>query len=433
MATIRLPTQMAHSRHQYVLTLNEQVTVGRLARYLSQQEAYVDASTLEIARPVQPTQHIQDVDINPGDRLVIFTSDADKAELAAPLRPGDKLVKFAVGDVVVASRGKKSLLIGKPDGAREAAVDIDLRNFISPRSLNFISRECLRIDYEDRNKTWFATKVGRTRVLLDEYEIGSDKVPLGDHAMMRFYRANDDPRSVRPLGEIRVIVETVQSRDDIIYLEQGKQFLNLQVGVPRESAALNVSENVTFGQIVTSLSAYHHMGIPQEMSLYLLRLLAPETRVSALTLGQDEFLYASRSQSYAHNLLILRDTQDRERMFELAAGLEDDEKLVGRRSDATAEDPELDVDLYEVLVRRNNNPDAFKSISRRQLRIIYRAAENTWWLKPEERSSVPVFINNARASGSAPTQLTSGDVLSIGQSVDNYYARLEVEITSKAE
>jgi hypothetical protein len=120
-------------------------------------------------------------------------------------------------------------------------------------------------------------------------------------------------------------------------------------------------------------------------------------------------------------------------MFELAAGLEDDEKLIGRRSDVSTEDPELDVDLYEVLVRRSNNPDAFKSISRRQLRILYRAAENTWWLKPEERSSVPVFINNARASGSTPTQLTSGDVLSIGQSVDNYFARLEVEITSKAE
>jgi hypothetical protein len=425
---------MVHSRHQYVLTLNDQVTVGRLARYLSQQEAYVDASTLEIARPVQPTQRLQDVDVNPGDRLVICTSDAEKAELAAPLRPGDKLVKFAVGEVMVVSRGKKSLVIGKPDGARETAVDVDLRNFISPKSLTFISRECLRLDYDERNKAWFATKTGRTKVLLDEFEITTDKkVPLGDRAMMRFYRANDDPRSVRPLGEIRVMVEVVQSRDDILYLEQGKQFVNLEVGVPREVAGLNVSENVSLGQIVTSLAAYHRMGIPQNMSLYMLRLLAPETRVGTLDLGKDEFLYASRSQSYAHNLLILRDTLDRERKFELAAGLEDDEKLVGRRSDSNAEDPELDVDLYEVLVRRNNNLEAYKTISRRQLRILYKAAENTWWLKPEERSPVPVFINNTRASSSTPTQLTSGDVLSIGQTVDNYYARLEVEIMSKAD
>jgi hypothetical protein len=424
---------MAHSRHQYVVTLNESVSVGRLARYLSQQEAYVDASTLEIARPVQPTQRIQDVDIQPGDRLAIFTSNAEKAELAAPLRQGDKVVKFTVGDSVVASRGKKSLLIGKPDGTRDAAVDIDLRNFISPKSLNFISRECLRLDYDEHSKTWYATKVGRTRVLMDEYDIGESKVPLGDHAMLRFYRANDDPRATRPLGEIRVIIETVQSRDDIIYLEQGNQFLNVQVGVPRESAALNVSENVTLGQIVTSIAAYNRMGVPQNVALYLLRLLAPEIRVGDLRLGQDEFLYTSRSQSYAHNLLILRDILDRERKFELAAGLEDDEKLIGRRSDSTAEDPELDVDLYEVLVRRNNNPDAYKSISRRQLRIIYKAGENTWWMKPEERSPVPVFINNTRASSSAASQLTSGDVLSIGPSVDNYYARLEVEITSKTD
>lgn len=433
MATIRLPAQMVHSRQQYDVTLKETVTVGRLARYLSQQEAYVEASTLELARPVQPQQRIQDVDVQPGDRLVIFTSDAERAELAAPLRQGDKLVKFAVGDTIVASRGKKSLLIGKPDGPRETAVDIDLRNFISPKSLNFISRECLRLDYDERNKTWYATKIGRTRVMVEEYELGNEKVPLGDYTMLRFYRANDDPRTTRPLGEIRAMVETVQSRDDIIYLESGNRLLPVQVGVARESVALNVSENVTLGQIITSLSAYQRSGIPQNPSLYMLRLLAPETAVGELKLGQDEFLYTTRSQSFAQNLLILRDIHDRERKYELPAGLEDDEKMIGRRSDSHTEDPELDVDLYEVLVRRNNNPDAFKSISRRQLRIFYKAAENTWWVRPEERSSVPVFLNNVRTTSSSPTQLTSGDVISIGQTVDNYYARLEVEITSKAE
>ena len=433
MATIRLPTQMVHARQQYSVTLNEQVTAGRLARYLSQQEAYVDASTLEHARPAQPTQRIQDIDVQPGDRLVIFTSEAGSAELAAPLRQGDKLVKFAIGDTVVASRGKKSLLIGKPDGPRETTVDIDLRNFIPPKFLNYVSRESVRLDYDDRSKNWYATKVGRSRVLMDEYEITADRVPLGDHVLLRFYRAADDPRTTRALGEVRVMVETVQSRDDILYLETGNRLVHVQVGVPRESVALNVSENVTLGQIVTSLAAYHRMGIPEKATLYLLRLLAPETHIGDLKLGTDEFLYTSRSQSYAHNLLILRDTLDRERKFELAAGLEDDEKLIGRRSDSTSEDPELDVDLYDVLIHRSNNPDAFKSISRRQLRVIYKAAENTWWVRPEERSSVPVFLNNVRTSSSSPTQLTSGDVLSIGQTVDDYFARLEVEITSKAD
>jgi hypothetical protein len=373
------------------------------------------------------------VDVQPGDRLVIFTGDAENAELAAPLRQGDKLVKFAVGDVMVASRGKKSLLVGKPDGPRETAVDIDLRNFISPKALNYVSRECLRLDYDERNKTWFATKIGRTRILMDEYEIGADRVPLGDNATLRFYRAADDPRTTRPLGEIRAMVETVQSRDGIVYVEQGSTFVNVQVGVPRESVSLNVSENVSLAQIVTGLAAYHRTGIAQNVALYMLRLLAPEVPIGSITLGKDEFLYTSRSQSYAHNLLVLRDIHDRERQFELAAGLEDDEKLVGRRSESNVEDPELDVDLYAVLVGRSNNPDAFKSISRRQFRLYYRAAENTWWIRPEERSSVPVFLNNTRVTSSTRTQLTSGDVISIGQTVDNYYARLEVEITSKAD
>jgi hypothetical protein len=44
-----------------------------------------------------------------------------------------------------------------------------------------------------------------------------------------------------------------------------------------------------------------------------------------------------------------------------------------------------------------------------------------------------VFVNNTRTSAIAPVQLTSGDVLSFGPSLDTYYARLEVEITAKAE
>ncbi len=430
---MRVSAKLVRQRQNYSLSLGDRMRVGNLARYLSQQEAYIDTSTLELARLVQPTQRLQDVDIQAGDRLIICTAKPSQAELPAPLNPGDKIIRLIMGDVEVSSRGKKSLSIGKPDSNRD--VDIDLRNFISPKQLNFVSRDTMRLEFDEHSKTWYASRTGRTRLLINEYELTADRIPLGDLSLLKVYRANEEPSNpaFRPLAEIRMETETVQSRDDIIYLESGSRICKIQVGVERESAALNVSENVPFGQIVTGLAAHMNMAMNTEYDLYILRLIPPLTPMEAVTLGNDDFLYAARSQSYAMNVLMLHDLANTERKYELVGGPEDDIKLIGRRPEAAIEDPELEVDLYQTLVERTGNPNAFKNISRRQLRVFYRATENTWWAQAEERASVPVFINNTRATASTPIQLTSGDVISIGATVDNYAARLEVEITAKAD
>lgn len=430
---MRLSTQLVNTRQSYALNLGERVTVGKLARYLSQQEAFIDVSTLEIARPVGPTQRLQDVDLQAGDRLAIFVSAPQPGELTAPLNPGDKVARFVVGDVVITSRGKKSLQVGKPDPQRD--VDIDLRNLVSPRAIGFISRETMRLDFDDRSKVWYAARTGKTRVLINEFELGTERVPLSDVTTMRLYRAGDEPTNpaFQPLAVIRIEMETVQNREDIVYLDQGAVRTPIQIGVGKDRLTLNVSENVPLGQVAGSLLSYHKLNPATEYQICLLRLIPPATPLGAVALGQDEFLYAARAQSFAMNALVLRDIHQREREYSLVAGPEDDVKLIGRRPEAAIEDPELDVDLYEAVVPRNNNPNSFKSLSRRQLKVFYKAAENSWWAQLEERASVPVFVNNTRTSAIAPVQLTSGDVLSFGPTLETYYARLEVEITAKAE
>jgi hypothetical protein len=430
---MRLSTQLVGARQSFALNLGERVTVGKLARYLSQQEAGIDMSTLEFARVVGANQHVQDIDLQAGDRLVVFTAPPQPGELTQPLNPGDKVAKFSVGDVVITSRGKKSLQIGKPDSQRD--VDIDLRNLVSPRAIGFISRDTMRLDFDDRAKTWYAARTGKTRVLINEFELGTERVPLSDVTTLRLYRAGDEPTSpaFQPLAVIRIEMETVQNREDIIFLDTGPVRTPIQIGVGKERLTLNVSENVPLGQVAGSLLTYHKLNPATEYQIYLLRLIPPATPLNALGFGQDDMLYASRSQSFALNALVLRDIHQREREYALAAGPEDDIKLIGRRPEANIEDPELDVDLYEAVIPRENNPNAFKSLSRRQLKVFYKAAENSWWVQLEERASVPVFVNNTRTSAIAPVQLTSGDVLSFGPSLDTYYARLEVEITAKAE
>lgn len=104
---MRVSAKLVRQQQSYILNLGDSMRVGNLARYLSQQEAYIDTSTLELARPVQATQRLQDVDIQAGDRLIICTAKPTQAELPAPLNPGDKIIRLIMGDVEVSSRGKK--------------------------------------------------------------------------------------------------------------------------------------------------------------------------------------------------------------------------------------------------------------------------------------------------------------------------------------
>jgi len=84
-------------------------------------------------------------------------------------------------------------------------------------------------------------------------------------------------------------------------------------------------------------------------------------------------------------------------------------------------------------VAQGHDPRLFNTLSPYYGRILYNAADESWRIRLEERAHVPLFINNARVTSSAPVQLTSGDVLSFGPSITSYYARLEVELTSRSE
>src|SRR5690554_4304632 len=172
MPTLKLPAVMAQASQHYRAQLNGQTRVGEVARYLAQYESRIESSTLEIARPVEVSQRLSEVDMRPGDRLVVFSGTPRPAELPAPLRPGDKLVKFRLGDFEINSRGKKALLVGKADESQGNIPDVDLRYFFPARTLEFISRNCLTLTFDEARRAWSALKTGQTRVTLDELELG---------------------------------------------------------------------------------------------------------------------------------------------------------------------------------------------------------------------------------------------------------------------
>ncbi|MAS35145.1 MAG: hypothetical protein CL610_14130 [Anaerolineaceae bacterium] len=420
---MRVSTSLASAIDHYTLSLGGQVTVSEIARYLSQQEAYLDVSTLERARPLDGAQALQDMNIQPGDRLVIFTQKPEPSQLPEALAPGDTVLKFSRGDLEITSRSRKRLLIGRHHAPSGVNPDIDLRNFVSPRDIEAISRKCVLVEFDQSSKLWYASRLGQTPVFVDDLQLENRKVPLNNNSRLRFYQAN------RMIGEMRVQVEQVQSREDLVYLQSGENQLPLMVGSERETQVLNAADELTVGTLAEHLLAFNK--IQADPQLYLTRLVPPQTRVDRLSLGRGGFIYAARQIRYAQNLLILRDVHDPNRQFEIAAGLEDEERRIGRRSQPDQTDPELDVDLYESLISRENDPEAYRNISRRQARLFFR--ENNWSIRMEEGARAPVFVNNLRLTGGQAVQLTSGDVLSIGPSVDQYLARLAVEITAKAE
>lgn len=429
---LRLSTAIVGSSTRYQALLSKFVTIGQMARYLSQSETFLDSSTLELARPVRIEQLLQELDIQSGDRLLIFPTPPKHGEFPTPLRPGDKVLTIKRGDVVLSSRGKRSLLVGKPDDSQQAVPDIDLRYLIAPELLDFISRNCLWLSFDEGRKQWHIKRTGKTRVVVDELELGSDPLPLNDIHRLRFYRAADNPldSASLPIGELELAVEDVQVGSELTHgIESGQERITVCVGAEREGQTLSASENLRVEQIVLRLAHYNRVALPLDFSIYLAHLLPPQTPLGSLKLAAGEFLYVSLGVRHAYSVLRLYDTHNRARMYPLSALRQDENKVIGCRLLPDVRDPGLDVDLYDSVVAHDLHQ--LPTITSVQAHVIYRAAEDAWFIQPAEWTNAPLYLNSVRLVGTALMRLITGDVLTFGPSVHQYYARLEVEIDAR--
>jgi hypothetical protein len=426
--TRNLETVMLYTSRSYTMRLDATVTVGTLAQFLSQQEAYINANTLEIARPVDTSSRLHDLDLHPGDRIAIFSQPATPQRPPTRVRPGDKMLVFSRGDYQISSYGKHGILVGKPDSAHHTMPDVDIRNFIIPDMLEYVSRGCLWLNFDDVQKVWYATRLGDTRIMIDEFEIGSEKIALTADCLMQFYRGQDNPRAAEPIGAMRIQVRNIESEKELVSVKEGNYPVRVHVGTERSGQMLNASENIPLGQIVTSLAIFNKVQMTETMQVYLMRLVAPNTSLNDLRMLDDEFLYVSLRLDYANNLLILRDSHEKH-VFELQAGRDDETRILGSRGVLDNTKTDLDVDLFDAVATHTSGRKALLPL--RQGYIDYRAGESAWYLRLAESARIPMFVNNVRVSTN-PTRLLSGDVLTIGRSVADYFVRLEIELTSKS-
>lgn len=432
MATSRLSTVTVYSSRRYTLNLAGQTPVYQISQYLAQYEPYIDSSTLEIARQIQPELKLRDLDMQAGDRLVLFTHSPQQIDLPTSLKPGDKILTFTKGDVMVRSSGKTGVLVGKIDTTGEVVPDIDLSRFVRPEAMEYISRGCIWFQQNQNNKLWYASKIGQTRIVIDEYELSTDKIPVDGKHHIKLYHPAHDPQdpNIRALAELELQVQVVGSQDDLNVFQGGDKRVSVIIGTERIRQVINISDNIPMGQLITSLTRYNKLPLSTDNRLYHMRLISPDVHVDELRLTQQTTLYSTRHLQQSHTKLVLRDIHNRKISFTVTAEDRHHHNVIGCREGIEQEDQTLDVDIRRIIRKRGFDPDRIPNLSRYLARLDYQPTDNSWWVRLHEDSLMAVYLNNIRLTPTSPVQVTSGDVLSFGADTQSYYARLEVIVSS---
>lgn len=426
--TRRISTTVVPYARQYTQFLAHDVEIGQVASYLSQMEANVDSYTLEIGIPVKLNKYVGDINIESGDRLLIFMRKPTSGNLPPPPHEGDKILRFRSnsGDISLHSRGQHHLTVGIPDRDRQFIPDVDLRYFIPHRYLEFVSSRALTLDFDSENNLWTASRIGETRVRIQQLELTNEQYPLQSRQIVEFYAPHDGYHEHR-LGELTIDVETVHSESDWAQIEPGASQAIIRTGLENAKQLLNVSDNIRITQIINGLARYNRLMLGDYIQAYIMHLIAPDQSLSLLQRYPDSFLYAPLMDTYSPTVLNLTDVHDKARVYTLYVGQDDEEKSLGFHLGQSMGSMPLDVDLYPMFMQQGHDPRLFDTDSPYQAQLLYRADDNNWWIHLDADACMPVFLNNERLTLN-PVPLKADDVISLGPSINNYYVRLVIGV-----
>lgn len=430
--TRRISTTIVPYARQYTQFLAPSVAIGQLANYLSQAEANVDSYTLEVGVPIKLNKYIGDINIQSGDRLLIFMRQPTIGNLPPPLQTGDKLLRFrsTSGDISVHSRGQQQLIVGLPDQDHQFVPDIDLRYFIPHEYLSLMTSRVLHLHFRLDSQQWVASRAGDTFIRINRIQLSDADYPLQQQQTLKFY-AREDTLHQQLLGEMQIDIETVDSSSDWVQLDSGNEEITIRIGLENAKQLLNVSDNIRITQIINGLARHNRLTLGDYVQAYVMHLVSPDQSLNLLQQYPDSFLYVPMVNTYAQTILRLTDVHDSKRVFTLYVGQDDEEKSLGFHLGRSMENMSLDVDLYPIFMQQGHDPRLFDTDSPYQAQLLYRADDNQWWIHLDADACMPVFINNERLTIN-PTPLNADDVISLGPSITNYYARLVATIGSRS-
>lgn len=258
------------------------LTVAEAARLLS-------ASGLEIATPVAMGDRLAGFDLAAGDRISVLTAAPQSGDFPSPVRTGGREVSIYLGEREISTAGRPALTIGVPDPSDLPLPDLDLREAGRGGRVNLLPGRCVTLLFDPRLSQWYVALTGGARVLVDDYELTKQPLPVSAAHTLRFYTPLDDPTIQPALAELRIVVQAPQAVGTAT-LPPGPALLSVYFGTETGPFILRASDNVRAGQIAAGLAKQSVVELRDGAQVARLRLAAPELRITDLLPGEHLYV-----------------------------------------------------------------------------------------------------------------------------------------------
>lgn len=280
----KFPSVIIVSAEQARANVAAALSAGEIGRVLR-------AHVLELATPLAMADRVGACGLTPGDRIGILVKEPRPGPFPTAVMTGGREVHITIGSTSIHSQGKPSLIAGVPDPASQIVPDVDLRMGALGSRVALLPDQCAAFMFDNRSGQWYVVPTGGARLLLDDYSIGQEPLPLSGQHTVRFFTPLDDVTTQPPVAQLRVAIERPADGGTPRFAP-GPVEARVQFGVEIGPYTLRASDNVRVGQLADGLARQAEIALEESAQVMRLRLAKPELKVGELLPG--EALYAPR-------------------------------------------------------------------------------------------------------------------------------------------
>lgn len=412
--TRQLATSIITTSYGYVARLHRDTTVGSLASYLSQLESAVSASSMELAQLLPLDMRVHEINLRAGDRLLITNDPIKVSELPVSLATGTQSLRIIGNETTINVPRKTHITVGWIDKPRLQTPDIDLRQFVSPDVLPYLSQSCMVLTYQKQQ--WFVQRSGETRIIIDELELTETPLPLNQTQVIQLYFQ----RSPYPAVEFRIEQESLPEKNGDIHLQTGSTLVAIQPGVEESTKFLRASERLTLRQIVAGLAQHHALSLAAA-SVYVARPLPIQTPLHQVAVS-DAFLHVTLDMKHARRVLMMIDSYNTNISYRLRGGRSDRRMKLGWRQGGI-ETVALDVDLSKCLIE---SVTGLYGTSPVKAQVNYMAFSGVWTIRKID-NQIDIYLEDKQV-GDLPMRISIGDTLTFTKKSGDVIASLTSDI-----
>lgn len=412
--TRQLATSIVTTSYGYVARLHRDTTVGMLASYLSQLENAVSASSMELAQTIPLDMRVQEINLQAGNRLLIANDPIKVSELPVSLASETAGFRIIGNEIALSVPRKTPITFGWTDKPGVQSPDIDLRRFVSPDVLAYISQSCMTLSYQ--NQQWFIQRTGETGIVVDELELTLAPLPLNQTQVIQLFL----PGNPYPVSSFRIEQESLSANKGEVHLQTGATAVMIQPGVEEPTQFLRASGRLTLRQIVAGLAQHHALSLAGA-SVYVARPLPIQMPLHELDTS-NSFLHVTLDMKHARRVLMIKDAYHTNLSYPLRGGRSDKRISLGWRQ-VGLQNSSLDIDLTASLLDTVNG---LYSTSAVKAQVSYMAFSGMWTIRKID-NQIDIYLEDKQV-GDLPIRISIGDRLTFTKKSGDVLASLSTDI-----